>query len=312
MLCLSDSLREQGQAEEADALLRTLVGRNPESAQFLTDLGGSLSNNGQLGEAVGILQKAIALDPEFAEAHYFLGITLKQQSKLEQAIASFRKCDKFNPSAAEHHLALGNILFNDQGEYEEARIASSPLSPSILNCRKPALRSGQVLSCFKEIQEQAIPSFRQALELNSDNEVAYMNLGVALRLTGEFEGALDCFRKAIRLTPDNPEAYLNIGILEHEANGDTDAAIASLQKAIELDANSSLAHSSLAQVCLDADDIPRGILSYQKAMKLSPDDADLYNDAAWSLVTASGRDPRPDASSLAVEWAEDSRRAFAR
>ncbi len=130
-----------------------------------------------------------------------------------------------------------------------------------------------------------------------------MNLGVALRLTGEFEGALDCFRKAIRLTPDNPEAYLNIGILEHEANGDTDAAIASLQKAIELDANSSLAHSSLAQVCLDADDIPRGILSYQKAMKLSPDDADLYNDAAWSLVTASGRDPRPDASSLAVEWA---------
>jgi tetratricopeptide (TPR) repeat protein len=61
---------------------------------------------------------------------------------------------------------------------------------------KEALLSGDV--------DQALALFREALSMDRDNVAAYLNVGVALKLKGDREGALASFEKAKEKDPDGP------------------------------------------------------------------------------------------------------------
>jgi tetratricopeptide (TPR) repeat protein len=61
---------------------------------------------------------------------------------------------------------------------------------------KEALLSGDV--------DQALELFREALSMDRDNAAAHLNVGVALKLKGDREGALAAFEKAKEKDPDGP------------------------------------------------------------------------------------------------------------
>lgn len=61
---------------------------------------------------------------------------------------------------------------------------------------KEALLSGDV--------DQALALFREALSMDRDNVAAHLNVGVALKLKGDREGALAAFEKAKEKDPDGP------------------------------------------------------------------------------------------------------------
>ena len=53
--------------------------------------------------------------------------------------------------------------------------------------------------------------FRHALAVTSDNDTTRLNLGSALQMKGDFDGALAQYREAIRLNPKSYQAYSDIG-----------------------------------------------------------------------------------------------------
>jgi tetratricopeptide (TPR) repeat protein len=61
---------------------------------------------------------------------------------------------------------------------------------------KEALLSGDV--------DQALAHFREALSMDRDNAAAALNIGVALKLKGDREGALAALEKARKKDPDGP------------------------------------------------------------------------------------------------------------
>jgi tetratricopeptide (TPR) repeat protein len=61
---------------------------------------------------------------------------------------------------------------------------------------KEALLSGDV--------DQALAHFREALSMDRDNASAHLNVGVALKLKGDREGALASFEKAKEKDPEGP------------------------------------------------------------------------------------------------------------
>jgi len=61
---------------------------------------------------------------------------------------------------------------------------------------KEALLSGDV--------DQALAEFREALSMDRDNASAHLNVGVALKLKGDREGALAAFEKAKEKDPEGP------------------------------------------------------------------------------------------------------------
>jgi tetratricopeptide (TPR) repeat protein len=61
---------------------------------------------------------------------------------------------------------------------------------------KEALLSGDV--------DQALALFREAVAMNRDMASAHLNVGVALKLKGDREGALEAFEKALAKDPKGP------------------------------------------------------------------------------------------------------------
>lgn len=77
----------------------------------------------------------------------------------------------------------------------------------------------------------ALEDMRLSIE---DRAGTYVNLGILLRRRGATGRAIDAYDQAIALRPDLAEAWLNRGAARFAA-GDREAALADLNRALELD-----------------------------------------------------------------------------
>jgi tetratricopeptide (TPR) repeat protein len=95
-----------------------------------------------------------------------------------------------------------------------------------------------------------------------------------------FENALSAARRGVKLNPEDVSAHVAMGFaLEHS---DITAAVGSLEEALSLNPDSSLAHFGLGRLLTQADRPDRGVEHLQTALRLSPRD-NLMGIACWLL-----------------------------
>ena len=79
---------------------------------------------------------------------------------------------------------------------------------------KPFVFTNLGLTYFKlQKLDLAGQAFRQAIELNKRDAVAYNHLGILQRHKGQFKEALQQYQRAIQIDSDYALAHLNLGIL---------------------------------------------------------------------------------------------------
>ena len=93
--------------------------------------------------------------------------------------------------------------------------------------------------------EEAITSYKKAIEINPDFAGAHNNLGNVLKHTDKCEEAVIAYKIAIELQSDYVEGYVNLGITLNELNKHKEAII-SYKKAIEINPDFTDAHDNLA------------------------------------------------------------------
>ena len=86
---------------------------------------------------------------------------------------------------------------------------------------------------------------QRAIDMHREDEIAWTNLGVALRRLDRRDEALDAYREALDLNPGYAEAHTSLGAL-YVQNGWIDRALPHLEKAIKLDPELAVAHANLA------------------------------------------------------------------
>ena len=86
---------------------------------------------------------------------------------------------------------------------------------------------------------------RRTISVTRNNYVAYDYLGTVLHDKGKVVEAKTCFETSIKICPRFPQAQYNYGTLLLE-QGDADAAIPPLRKALTLDSKNANAHQNLA------------------------------------------------------------------
>lgn len=118
--------------------------------------------------------------------------------------------------------------------------------------------------------EEAVNSYRKAIQMNPSFAEAYCNCGVALKKLGRFEEALQSYNKAIHLKPNYPDAFSNRGVLLQEL-GDWDQALFSHNKAIQLDPYSATAYFNLGIVWKEKGHLAVAALNFKKATELQYD-----------------------------------------
>src|SRR5262249_52477006 len=98
--------------------------------------------------------------------------------------------------------------------------------------------------------DQAIASYREALELKPDLTAAQVNLGKALADKGQFAEAKQVLTSAARNALTDPEAPYNLGVILMR-EGNLDGAVGRFQRALAINPHHALARNHLG-VALDA------------------------------------------------------------
>lgn len=183
---------------------------------------------------------------------------------------------------------LGEAL-REAGDHEAAAalyrrlVAASPGEPSF--------HSGLDLSSPEPSERLVAASANVALR--PDSVTGRFNLGGALWLCGDLEGALTAFREGIRLKPDDAPSHLYLGRVLSRM-GDRTSAVAAMREAIALgldEKQASVAHFEIGHTLSEMGDAEGAATSYRESIRLDPEIAEAHcNLGLWLSRTGRFRE----------------------
>jgi Flp pilus assembly protein TadD len=135
----------------------------------------------------------------------------------------------------------------------------------------------------------AVPAWRQAMELNPEDARTHNNLGVALAGTGKNEEALAEYRKSLELNDLSAQTHNNLGSSLAE-QGHLDEALAQFAKAVELNPDNGRAHSNLGGALSEKGRSEEALEHLRKGVELEPGFADGQNNLGAALARAGALD----------------------
>jgi tetratricopeptide (TPR) repeat protein len=130
--------------------------------------------------------------------------------------------------------------------------------------------------------DEAVASFRKALQMDPDLAIAHNNLGNALAEKGNLDAAISEWRTAVRLQPDLTMAHTNLGKALGE-KGDLDGAIAECHAALRIQPDDANAHNNLGNALHAKGDLDGAVAEYRTAVRLQPDFARAHNNLGNAL-----------------------------
>jgi tetratricopeptide (TPR) repeat protein len=196
------------------------------------------------------------------------GIILAGQREFEMAIADFTEALRLNPNLSAAYMLRGRAVY--AGVSDVYGITEN------FGYVRAYFSSGQQLSREQtQAYDRAIADFTEALRLDGNNTVVYLNRGEAYAQKEDYDKAIADFNQAIRHNPTSARAYINRGIA-YDYKGDPDRAIADFTQAIRLDPNDARAYYSRGVVYHNKEDYDRAIADYTQAIRLDPNDARAY------------------------------------
>lgn len=112
---------QEGQHEEAVALIRRAIVRAPRAASFHDNLGNALLASGAEDEAEAAYRQAIALEPEYMEAQYNLANLLRRRGAADEARRFFEAVLARAPGHLQARNNLAMLLWEDLGDIAAAQ-----------------------------------------------------------------------------------------------------------------------------------------------------------------------------------------------
>ncbi len=106
--------------KDSEALSRQVLASNPAPPpETLNALGRTRARRGAADEAEALYRDALRRDPTYAPARVSLGLLRLDQGRFEDALAEFREAARLRPLDAEPHINLGAV-FGRMGRLEDA------------------------------------------------------------------------------------------------------------------------------------------------------------------------------------------------
>ena len=110
---------EQGKYQIAEKQYQTVLARDPNNLDALSNLGVVYFRTGKTRSAESVLKKALSIAPNDDFVLTTLGIVHYRQSRFDEALRELRKAIEINPNRATAHNYLG-ITASQKGRQQEA------------------------------------------------------------------------------------------------------------------------------------------------------------------------------------------------
>ena len=204
---MAEGVRHQ-QAENFDAaarVYRAVLQLDPTHPQALVLLGMIAGMFGDFHVAIDYFLRALQRDPNNADIYHNLGETYRHLEDPGKALPCFERAVQLRPelfmayrSAADTALAACKNAQKPEHEKELKRIAAQYLR-----------ELGKRLQKAKN--PQAVPVYREAVELGPSDIDALLGFGSCLAAHGLPSEAVEIFQRTIVIDPHNADAFCELG-----------------------------------------------------------------------------------------------------
>lgn len=185
------------------------------------------------------------------------------------------------PSNARAHVAMGNALLSRE-RVDEA-IASFRRAVELRPDDADAHVSlGSGLARVGALRE-AIAEYGEGLRLEPNHAKGWYNLGNALGREGLVDEAIESFQRSLLIHPSFADAHCNLGNALGR-RGRLDEAIAEYHRAIELDPAMAKAHNNLGDAWRQLGRLDEAIAAFRQAIVAQPDYANAHANLAAAYL----------------------------
>lgn len=275
---------QTGNFQEAAAVCRDILGKDPNNAEAIQLLGLTALQTSQYDLAMDLLEKSVNLRPEVPNYHNNLGLVFQRIGRLENARKCFFKAIQLNPDFPEACYNLGTIFWAlgkteaAVKQYQEA-LRLNPNYAEVYNNLGNIMRDQNHL-------DEAQKHFEKACALNPHLAEAHNNLGNILQARGQLQEAVVHYQEAIRLRPNYARAYNNMGLVLQNQNK-LDAAIDNYRQALSIDPHLGDAYNNLGTILSQQGKHSAAVQAYQQALRCSPESEEFkvnLSDACHRLI----------------------------
>lgn len=263
----------------AETLFRSIRSTYPDAAALSYRIALMQFRSDRIDRSRRTLLEAIEKGRSSGPIHNLLGHCFAAQNRLQSAVASFEQAMALEPAEESHYLDAVQLLAEHQIwrvliRIAEKGVARIPRSDRLL--RMKGLAETAML-----YSEDAVRSYRRALEINPDSAKANLGLAIAQRTAGSRAEAAATFEKGIRKFPAHGAHYQEYGLMLLKAgetgdDGALERAVALLRKAVELEASLPVAHYQLGRLALERDRAGEALPHLETAARLNPDQSRVH------------------------------------
>jgi len=227
-------------------------------------------------------------DPQ-AEAREHLDKGNQQASakRIPEAIIEYRRAVQADPRLGEARLQLAHAYATTGDGVNALReyVRAADLLPENDDAQR---RAGAFLLLSNQFQD-AQGLAERMLKRDPQSVEGHILRANALAGLKDVEGAVATFEKAIELDPRRSGTFSELGALQMTA-GNREAAESAFKKAIEIDPNSASAHLAYANFLLATRDLPGSEQAAGRALELEPKNL-IANRAVAMLYLITNRAP---------------------
>jgi eukaryotic-like serine/threonine-protein kinase len=234
-------------------------------------------------DAVALYRRAQQQYPGDFWINLDLGETLQSLTPPErvEAIRFLTVAVALRPESAVCHYTLAHALHN-LGRLDDAVASYRKAIEVDPNYIYAYGNLGTLLSNMGR-NDEAIAYCRKAVEINPKSSAVYILLSRALTNIGQIDEAIVSARKGIELDPKLAGTAYTVLARAQTAKGQHDEAIANCRKAVEMDPNDAFCHNSLGFAFKGKGQSDEAIASFRKAIELDPDHAGFRENLGSAL-----------------------------
>ena len=172
-------------------------------------------------ESIAIYESIIEKHPSCSEIYFYMGLTRYKQRSIEDAALYWKKSIEIYPNHSKSKKGLGNIT-----------------KKYLINGNK-AYKRGDV--------DKAIQNYKKAIDFDSNYYLAYFQLGVIEKKSGNHFKAIEYLKQAAQIEPKYDKTWYTLATA-YESESNLDSAIVNYKKAIVINPDYHKAHGQLGTI----------------------------------------------------------------
>ncbi|XP_048790283.1 protein O-mannosyl-transferase TMTC1 isoform X2 [Lagopus muta] len=207
--------RSLGQNKEAEAWYKRAL-KVSRKAEILSPLGALYYNTGRYEEALQVYREAASLQPSNKETRLALAQVLAMMGRTKEAEKMTNHILDEDVECLECYRLL-SAIYSKQEHYAKALEAIDKALQ--LKPKDPKIISELFFTKGNQLREQnlldeAFENYKRAVELNSDQAQAWMNMGGIEHIKGNYITARGYYEKALQLVPNSKLLKENLAKLD--------------------------------------------------------------------------------------------------